>query len=80
MKVSELIEKLQNYPPNTRVIIAGYESGYDDVNKLSKMKIVLNYPPHENVYYLGKHQDASVLHRQNEEQLRLSAVDALWLH
>lgn len=80
MNVGELIEKLKNYPLDMRIVVAGYEGGYDDMDKLNEMKIVLNYPPHEDVWYYGKHEDASVLHRQNEEQLRLSAVDALWLH
>jgi hypothetical protein len=77
MNALELIEKLKNYPPDTRIVVAGYEGGYEDVDDISEMKIVLNY---NTAWYYGKHESASVLHRQKDEQLGLSAVDALWLH
>ena len=30
MKIKELIEQLQKYPDNLRVLVNGYEMGYDD--------------------------------------------------
>jgi hypothetical protein len=31
MKVSELIEQLQSYGQDARIVVSGYEDGYDDV-------------------------------------------------
>ena len=31
MTVSELVELLGSYPPDMRVVVDGYEEGYDDV-------------------------------------------------
>lgn len=32
MTVKELIEFLEGYPPNLRVVVQGYENGFDDVS------------------------------------------------
>ena len=42
MKISELIEQLKNYPSDMRVIIHGYEGGYDDINYFKEKEIILN--------------------------------------
>ena len=43
MNVKELIETLGEYPAEMRVVVQGYEDGYDDLSpeQLSKVKISL---------------------------------------
>lgn len=56
MTVSELIAALQTYPPGARVVVLGYESGYDDVNEVRGIHIV----PEENpAWYKGRYDNAS---------------------
>lgn len=55
MTVSELIAALQSYPPDARVVVLGYESGYDDVTQVRGIGIV----PEENpAWYNGRYGDA----------------------
>ena len=44
MTVSQLMQILQGYPGNARVVVNGYEEGYDDLSpgQLSLVKVVLN--------------------------------------
>lgn len=44
MNVKELIEVLGEYPADMRVVVQGYEDGYDDLSpeQLSRVKIVLD--------------------------------------
>jgi hypothetical protein len=74
MNVGQLIEQLKNYPQDLRVVVNGYEGGYNDVDIFENLKIVLNY--HEEWYY-GKHEDAESLYGNNAEQLKTTAVDVL---
>ncbi len=55
MIVSELIAALQSYPPDARVVVLGYETGYDDVTEVREIHIV----PEENpAWYNGRHDNA----------------------
>ncbi len=54
MKVKELIEKLQELDPETRVMTSGYEGGYKDANVSDVCEIALNV--HTEWYY-GPHED-----------------------
>jgi len=74
MNVNQLIKRLQMYPPDLRVVVRGYEGGYDDVNNFEQLKIVLDY--HSEWYY-GKHEDVESLYGNNVEKLKTTAVDAL---
>ena len=44
MTVYELIQLLRNHPPDLRVVVDGYEDGYDDLSpeQIAVMKIALN--------------------------------------
>ena len=42
MTVKELREQLANYPDEQRVVVSGYEGGYDNVKALSAQKIQAN--------------------------------------
>jgi hypothetical protein len=41
MTVSELINKLKDYPADQLVVVDGYETGFDDIEKLEPVSIVL---------------------------------------
>jgi len=56
MTVNELIAALQNYPPDTRVIVMGYESGYDDITLVKQIAIMPETKPE---WYKGRYDDAS---------------------
>lgn len=71
MNVDQLIKRLQMYPPDLRVVVRGYEGGYNDVDTFENIKIVLDY--HSEWYY-GKHEDASTIYN---EEVKANAVDAL---
>ena len=56
MTVNELIGLLQEYPAGLRVVVNGYENGYDDLTpeRISIAKICLNTGKHE---WDGRHGD-----------------------
>lgn len=55
MTVAELIARLSEFPAESRVIVNGYEGGYEDVVTAEELPIVLNvnkenyYGPHDDV-------------------------------
>lgn len=53
MKVSELINFLSKFDPSTRVMVRGYEGGYDDLEDVKEKDVVLNV--HDEWWY-GKHE------------------------
>lgn len=42
MTVSELVSLLQSMPPGARVIVQGYEGGFDDVKGVAAAPIIVN--------------------------------------
>ncbi len=52
MIIEELIQQLQRYPKNSRVIVQGYEDGYDEVSTVTEISIQPN-TSHE--WYNGKY-------------------------
>jgi len=76
MNVDQLIKRLQMYPPDLRVVVRGYEGGYNDVDTFENLKIVLDY---HSAWYYGKHEDVESLYGNNAEKLKTTAVDALHL-
>jgi hypothetical protein len=71
MNVDQLIKRLQMYPPDLRVVVRGYEGGYNDVSRFENLKIVLDY---YDEWYYGKHEDASTI---LNEETKVNVVDAL---
>lgn len=55
MTVRELAAKLNALPPDARVVVAGYEDGYEDVDDVLPIKIVLNV---RGPWYVGRHAAA----------------------
>ena len=39
MTVNELIAELRKQPSETRVLVSGYEEGYDDISRLKSVSI-----------------------------------------
>lgn len=64
MTVSELIAALQSYPPDTRVVVLGYETGYDDVAEVREIHIV---PEGNPAWYNGRYDNAPP-ERANQEE------------
>lgn len=76
MNVSELIELLQQCPAGLRVVVNGYEDGYDDLSpeRISVAKISLNTGKHP---WEGRHGDPRELTERSPDTPDL--VDALVL-
>lgn len=57
--VSDLIEWLQEYPPEMRVVVCGYEGGFNDINDVEEVNIAenVNCSP-----YFGEHDYADAKH------------------
>lgn len=55
MIISELIEQLRKYPPEMRVVVSGYEGGYNDISLLYECRIILNVNTEK---YYGQHESA----------------------
>ena len=74
MTTAELVEILQDYPSDLRVVVNGYEDGYDDLSpeQLSVVKIALNTGKHD---WEGKHGDPDGLTRSAPDGAE--AVEAL---
>lgn len=66
MNVYELIELLQQSPAGLRVVVNGYEEGYDDLSpeQISIAKISLNTGKHS---WEGKHGDPRDLPKGSPE-------------
>ena len=54
MNVAQLIIKLQQFPLTHRVIVQGYEGGYNDVEIIQPKRIALN--ANDDSYY-GDHEE-----------------------
>jgi hypothetical protein len=55
MTAAELIKHLQQVHPDTKIVVRGYEDGYNDIQKLRKIRI--NYCPDAEWYY-GVYSDS----------------------
>lgn len=65
MTASELIRLLEEFPPETKIVVRGYEDGYNDILKLRQVKI--NYNP-DAAWYYG-------IYSNSEEADSILAVD-----
>ena len=76
MTVSELIELLQEYPASLRVVVNGYEEGYDDLSpeQISVAKISLNTGTHD---WEGRH--GGLRHPAEETPGGVKVMEALLL-
>ena len=76
MTVDELVQLLAAYPAELRVVVNGYEDGYDDLSpeQISLVKIALNTGAHD---WEGKHGDPHDLPRGTPDAAEV--VEALVL-
>ncbi len=56
MTVKELIEELKKRNPDKKVVIRGYEDGYNDILKINELNIVPN--PRQKNWYCGEYEEA----------------------
>ena len=77
MTVNELIQLLRKHPPHLRVVVDGYEDGYDDLSpeQLRVVKLSLNTGTRE---YVGTHGDVDYV--PDEKLGDLDIEEALALH
>jgi len=64
--VKELIEKLQSYPPEMRVLGRGYESGYNDIDDVEMFDV---HHCTDNPWYDGEYQDIKSYNEGEHQQL-----------
>ena len=57
MTVQELIALLQQHPSDLRVVVSGYEDGYDDLSPKQLVALPLYLDTKTRSYY-GQHEDA----------------------
>ena len=76
MTIGELIQLLESYPPDMRVVVNGYEEGYDDLlpEQISVARILLNTRTHS---WQGRHGDPRDVSERSQSHAR--SVDALAL-
>jgi hypothetical protein len=56
MTAQELIQHLQTLPPQTKIVVRGYEDGYNDILKLKEVKI----KPNPKAYtWDGEYEDST---------------------
>lgn len=72
MTIAELIEKLKEYPQDTRVVTRGYEGGVDDVEFVEETEIYLNY--NKGVWYYGPHEEVESKAFNYDEFEKVSAI------
>ena len=77
MTVYELIQLLRKHPADLRVVVDGYEDGYDDLSpkRLRVVKMSLNTGTRE---YVGAHGDVDYV--PEEKLAGLEIEEALALH
>ena len=72
MKVKELIEQLQKFDPETRVVTHGYEGGYQDVSEAIEEELALFV---NSEWYYGPHEDvATADHYKKQYQIEKSII------
>lgn len=74
MRVKDLITRLGEYNPEARVIVHGYEGGFDDVTMISLLRIKLNVNPPDSGYF-GVHDTADYEEKEDETAILLGRED-----
>jgi len=65
MEVSELINFLSKFDPSTRVMVKGYERGYDDLKDVKEKDVVLNV---NDEWWYGKHEVLEKVSKGNNKE------------
>jgi len=72
--VEILLAKLSAYPPQTRVVVNGYEGGYDDITTIQLRPIALHVNSQD---YMGTHDDPDDAGQVTEQAVVLSGRNRL---
>lgn len=70
MTIRDLLSHLAQYPPRHRVVVGGYEGGYNDITILKTIQL---QPDAHTEWYLGQHDEAE----QGEPALLLAGENRL---
>ena len=70
MTVGELIKFLEGYPPDLRVVVQGYENGFDDVSS-ERVKVIRIQLDCGTENWEGRHQEFFL---QKEDTLTVDGV------
>ncbi len=70
MKVQELIKELGKHDPDKKVVIRGYEGGYNDILKIDELNVFPS--PEQKNWYCGEYEDA---HKQEEIKISTPAIE-----
>jgi hypothetical protein len=54
MTIHQLLQHLAHYPPDTRVVVAGYEGGYNDITIFKTFQLQTDA---RTEWYMGQHDD-----------------------
>lgn len=57
MTVKDLIERLKDQPDDLRVLVRGYEGGFNDIGFIEQIPIKLNA---NSAWYYGKHEEVEM--------------------
>lgn len=71
MNVSELIEKLNDFPPDTRVVVRGYEGGFSDMDEIEETEIYLNC---NTSWFYGPHEEVDYAHKKDKDKEKVPAI------
>lgn len=74
MKIKDLIEILSQFNPETRVIVAGYEAGFNDITDIKLIQIKLNV---NKEWYYGAHEELN--QSINQDSSNLTEFTAIYL-
>lgn len=69
MTVGQLVEQLQRFPPSLRVLVDGYENGYEDLEPsfVGMVMVVLNY---QEPGWEGPHKNGTWVYDELEDEPR----------
>jgi len=56
MTAQQLIQHLQTLPPTTKIVVRGYEDGYNDILKIKEVKIK---PKPDAYIWEGEYEDST---------------------
>jgi hypothetical protein len=70
MTAKELIQKLQKLSPDTRIIIRGYEDGYNDIQRLIPLMIIPH--PGQKADYYGEY---TIANTEKEKTVAIRAIE-----
>jgi hypothetical protein len=72
MTAIELIHELKKLPYETKIIIRGYEDGYNDILKLEERQIIPHR--HQVEWYYGEYEDVM----KDDDKLKAIKAVELW--